>query len=228
MRIAVLIPDRNDRPKFLANCWRMMEEQTLKPVHIEIINNEVIDVNADGYVEPGSQKCDITFRYRTGYDKLRNKGFDLIAFIENDDWYSPHYLETMVAEWNKRGQPDIIGTDYTIYYQLEFRKFLEMNHKTRSSAMSTLIRPDLNFPWCKDEDPFTDMWIWNQIRNKVTFKPEKHICIGMKHGVGLCGGQYHRTRLERYKFNDPNMSFLKSVLDENSFKFYSTYFPYEV
>lgn len=103
-----------------------------------------------------------------------------------------------------------------------------MNHTTRSSAMSTLIKPDLDFPWCVDHEPFTDMWIWNKINNKITFKPKLNICMGMKHGQGLCGGKFHEDRLERYVYDDANHAFLKSNLDEESFKFYSTYFNNEV
>ena len=61
MRTAVLIPSRNDRPDFLANCLRMMQAQTLQPYHIEIVDDKAL-----------SNEKDITLRYRIGYDKLRN------------------------------------------------------------------------------------------------------------------------------------------------------------
>jgi hypothetical protein len=215
IKIAVLIPDRNDRPKFLANCLRMIENQTLKPNIIEVINEP-----------PKNDFCDITYRYRTGYDKLRNQNIDVIALMENDDWYAPNYLETMVKKWVESGKPDLLGTSYTIYYHIGLFAYHYMHHMERSSAMSTLIKPDLYIKWCDDKEPYTDMHLWNYPGlSKVIFTPETNICLGIKHNVGLCGGLSHSpTKLYRYNVLDNDKSFLKSVLDAQSFEFYSNYF----
>lgn len=216
MKVAVLIPDRGDRPKFLDNCLRMMKVQTLRPDIIELVN----DI-------PRSDVCDITWRYRTGYDRLRNKDIDVIALIENDDWYHPQYLEYMISQWRgyERIRPDILGTDYTIYYHLKTRGYYTMYHDDRASAMNTLIRPDLNFDWCSDREPYTDMHLWKTLRGPV-IHPSLDYSIGIKHGVGLCGGDMHKNRLHRFERGhlDPEYSFLKTTMDEPSYKFYSTYF----
>lgn len=212
MRIGVIIPDRGDRPDLLANCLRMLKAQTLQPEIIELVNDA-----------PTSESCDITKRYRIGYDRLRNKGLDLIAFIENDDWYSPDYLETMANKWIESGKPDIIGTNYTIYYHIRLFAHFTMNHDTRSSAMSTLLKPDLNFKWCVDHEPYTDIHLWHTLKG-VIFEPEKTICMGIKHGVGLCGGKTHIDRFDRFIHKDSNKGFLREKLDSDSFKFYSQYF----
>ncbi len=224
MKFGIIIPDRNDRPQFTANCLRMIEAQTIKPTIIEHVKDFPIDVNADGYVEPvqPGNKADITLRYRIGYERLRGKGLDVIFLIENDDWYSPDYFEVMLDAWKKHGYTDIFGTNYTKYYHLKLLSHFDMNHQTRSSAMSTMLKPNLDFAWCKDEDPFTDLHLWRTLKG-VTFKPHKHICMGFKHGVGLCGGKFHTSKLYRYDQSgqkDSDMSFLKSTLDEKSFEFY--------
>lgn len=216
LKVGVIIPDRNDRPRFLKNCLRLLENQTLKPEIIELVN-----------YAPLSENVDITQRYKYGYEKLRNKGLDVIAFIENDEWYSNDYLETMVNAWENAKRPDIFGTDYTIYYHIKLLSYYTMYHDLRSSAMSTLIKPDLNFEWCRDSEPYTDMHLWTNLKG-VTFRPEKHICLGIKHGVGMCGGHAHTTRLQRYKSdlatNDSNTTFLKSLVDIESYKFYCEFF----
>lgn len=209
MRVGIIIPDRGDRPEFLKNCLRMISNQTLQPSIIELVNDE-----------PLSKECDITWRYRTGYDRLRNKELDIIALIENDDWYSPTYLETMVNEWINRGKPNIIGTDHTIYYHIGLFAHFTMHHTQRSSAMSTLIRPDLEFKWCQDNEPYTDIHLWESLKG-IIFKPENTICMGIKHGVGLCGGRSHVDRLNRYVNKDENKDFLKKILDLDSYWFYS-------
>ena len=218
MRTAVLIPSRNDRPDFLANCLRMMQAQTLQPYHIEIVDDKAL-----------SNEKDITWRYRIGYDRLRNKCFDVIALIENDDWYSPNYLEYMVQQWIDAGKPVLFGTDYTIYYHLKEQAYFTMNHDDRASAMNTLIRPDFYFNWCKDNDPYTDIHLWHHAgTTQKIIHPDKHYSIGMKHGIGLCGGRNHIDKLDRFKNKDTNSSFLHKHIveianDIDSFNFYSNF-----
>jgi hypothetical protein len=212
MRIGVIIPDRGDRPGFLENCLRMIKAQTLKPAIIELVNDE-----------PTSKNYDITKRYRMGYDRLRNKDLDIIALMENDDWYAPEYLETMISRWISSGKPEIFGLDHTIYYHIRLFAHFTMNHSSRSSAMNTIVKPDLNFKWCPDHEPYTDIHLWNTLKGTI-ISPEKTICMGIKHGIGLCGGRSHLDRLHRYINPDEQKEFLKATLDQVSFEFYSKVF----
>lgn len=193
----------------------MMEAQTLQPHTIELVNYPA-----------ESNEVDITQRYRRGYDLFRNKGFDLIAFIENDDYYHPEYLETMVKEYEKVGKPDLIGTNYTPYYHLCLRAWFDFLHDQRASAMNTLIKPDLNFEWCPDSNPYTDLYLWLQLQGitKHTFKPEKMLSIGLKHNTGKCGGIGHNDRLEMFSRNDQSYTWLKENMNPESFNFYSKIF----
>ena len=166
---------------------------------------------------------DITWRYRTGYEKLKH--FDVILFMENDDWYHPQYIEMMINKWHEQGQPDLLGTSYTIYYHIGVLAHFTMQHRERASQMNTLIRGGLDLKWCSDSEPYTDMWLWmrtdiNKIR-RVIFTPDKTYSIGIKHGVGLCGGSNHFNRMHRYTNQDENMKFLKSLMDIDSLNFYS-------
>lgn len=215
MKIGVICPDRGDRPKFLNNFKRMLKYQTLQPDEVLIVGLNEVKVT--------DNKPDITKRYRYGYDYMSEKGVDVIALMENDDWYSPDYLKTMIAEWEKHGKPDIFGTNYTIYYNLHLNKGFTFNHKRRSSAMSTLIKPNLGFKWCADHEPYTDIHLWHHIQNKKTFQPREHICIGIKHGTGLCGGRHHTDRLNRYEAKEYDISLLKQTMDEASYTFYTNY-----
>lgn len=211
MKIAIIIPDRNDRPELLANCMRMIKAQTLQPDHIELVNDA-----------PLNDKCDITYRYRIGYERLRGKGFDAILLMENDDWYSKDFIQEMVAAWLEHKQPDIIGTGYSLYYHLKIHAWFKMAHPRRSSAMSTLIKPDLNFPWCADHEPYTDMHLWRTLKG-CTFSPVKPICISMKHNTGKTGGRYHDNYLHQFT-NANGLPFLQQYLDPESFAFYSTFY----
>lgn len=226
MKIAVLIPDRGDRPKFLRNCLRMVDGQTMKPNMVCVVGMDEGFEGSDIYVHVETEEgvCDITKRYRVGYDTLREKGLDCILLMENDDWYDPDYIKTMVSEWERIGRPDLLGQTSTIYYHLRLFSWFTMHHTSRSSAMNTLIKADLELRWPVDEEPYTDIWLWNLLKG-VVFKPEKLICMGMKHGEGLCGGRSHVEGLHRYNVNlDNEKVFLKEHLDKESFEFYANYF----
>lgn len=212
VKVGIIIPDRNDRPLFLKNCLDIISRQSIQPTIVELVN----------YV-PESNNIDITQRYRRGYDNLRNKGLDIIAFMENDEWYADNYLETMVNEWIKLGKPKMIGTNYTIYYHIKLNAYFTMQHFTRSSAMSTLIKPDLDIKWCEDEQPYTDLWLWKHIGG-ITFEPKKIICLGIKHGIGKCGGMAHIDKLHRYVNLDEKKDYLRSIVDEKSFNLYENIF----
>lgn len=213
MKVGVIIPTRGDRPELLANCLRMLKQQTLPPSAITIVNDK-----------PLNDKCDITYRYRKGYDELRKRGLDVIVFIEDDDWYANDYIETICREWQAHGRPSLFGTTYTIYYHIKLFAQYTMHHHQRSSAMSTLIVPDMNFTWCRDDEAYTDIWLWEKIKDQKLFTPDKHICLGIKHGTGLCGGRSHTTHLYRYQTPDPQKEWLKNTIDQESFEFYSNYF----
>lgn len=235
MRIGVIIPTRGDRPKFLENCLRQLTHQSVQPEVIDVVN-DVLPIKKD---REGNVLPDITWRYRIGYDRLRNKGLDLIALIEDDDWYHKTYLEHMANKWLENNKPNLLGTDFTVYYNIKLFAHFIMIHSERASAMNTFIVPDMNFSWCPDNEPYADMHLWgskNNITNKVVLQsctpfainpatyPKNILSIGMKHGVGLCGGRSHVDRLHRYINKDIDKSFLKQHLDAESFKFYSNYF----
>ena len=220
LKIAVLIPDRGDRPEFLENCLRMIKAQTVQPDLIHVIN-----------YAPRSEKCDITERYRTAYHALDGMNYDCILFMENDDFYSKKYIETMISKWIENGKPELFGTNYTYYYHIGLKRYMKLTHFRRASMMNTLIKPDLNIKWPVDDYPYTDAAIWQvdkfQIENKcirrmISVDPGEIISIGIKHNVGMAGGHYHNNRLERYDVNDSDFNFLESVMDNESFTFYKS------
>tara|TARA_R110001599_G_C12152784_1_gene651615 strand:+ start:204 stop:791 length:588 start_codon:yes stop_codon:yes gene_type:complete len=187
----------------------MIAAQTLQPDEVLVIDFPATD-----------GKKDITKRYKEGYNKLRNKGLHAIFLMENDDWYCTTYFEQMMAAWKLSDCPDIFGTSNTIYYHIEINAWFTFYHSTRSMAMSTLIRPDLNIEWPVDEDPYTDISLWSQLQSKVVYIFPELICLGIKHGTGLCGGENHSTAMERFIHDDSNFMLLKNHMDEDSLSFY--------
>lgn len=228
MKIGIIVPDRGDRPRLLAHCQRMIKAQTVQPSYTMIMN-----------YTPESEKKDITQRYRRGYDLLRGKRLDAIFFIESDDYYASNYIEKHLEEWEKAGKPEIFGPRETIYYHIRLQEYFTMYHEQRTSAMATIIKPDMNFNWAPDEEPYCDSWLWENSAhspgNKLTralFTPKKHLCIGIKgHEEGtLTGGNMHIDRLGHYQAHgrkDDGLKFLRDHVDPESFHFYTTFFAEE-
>lgn len=210
MKVAVVIPDRGDRPKFLRQCKKMLKRQTRKPDAVYLMN-----------FGPTSSAFDLTKRVRLGFEKAKRNGFDCVLIIENDDYYSEDYIETMVSKWQELGRPNLLGIDSTTYYHLKKRAWRTMDHKNRSSLFTTLISCKAEFDFPSDNEVFLDLYLWGVLKGK-TFSTDKKLAIGIKHGVGKCGGKGHSTFI--YTENDPYMSQLEKWTDENSFIFYINLF----
>ena len=217
MKIAIIIPDRGDRPELLNQCEKLIKGQ-LFPEN----KAPEIDVLLDN-LPPESEDCDITLRYRRSYEKAtaQNK-YDLIFFMENDDYYSPFYLYLMILNWKAEGKPILFGTNYTYYYHIGILKFRKLIHNHRSSMMSTCVIPGLDIVWPPDSEQYTDKYLWAQFKNvAVTFNPPEIICLGIKHNIGKTGGLFHNDRFHAYKEDDSDMTFLKKHMGAD-YEFYKT------
>jgi len=180
MKICVIIPDRGDRPKLTEQCLKYMNRQTRKPDHIEHV-----------LWKPKENVYDLTERIRIAYETLRDK-FDVFAIIENDDWYSDQYLKAYLAEWEKAGKPDLFGSDHTYYYHIKKDQYKLMTHPNRASLFTTWIKGGLDIDWPKDDDLQLDMKLWSNPKlSKATTKLT--LAVGIKHGIGKCGGIGHTT-----------------------------------
>ena len=206
MKIGVLIPDRGDRPKLTKHCFKMIERQTLKPDHIEHVNHT-----------PKSNDYDLTERVRIGFDHLISNGCDCVLVMENDDFYSKHYIEEMVSGWIQNGKPELFGYNSTTYYHIFKKQYNILSHPNRASLMNTLISCSVSIEWPADNFVFLDLELWKQL-DGVSVSDDKNLCTGMKHGVGLCGGRGHHQM--QYPNQDGDSSFLRSIVDEYSFNFY--------
>jgi len=179
MNICAIIPDRGDRPRFTTKCIDYLKRQTLVPHRIAIVRNE-----------PESDSPDLTKRVRKAYEALKHQ-YDVFCVIENDDWYSHAYIETMAKEWDNAGRPDLFGSNTTTYYHILKDQHRRMEHPNRSSLFTTWIKGGQTIPWPSDDTLNLDVYLWGLPVRKVTTKTE--LAIGIKHGQGMCGGQGHTT-----------------------------------
>lgn len=203
-RISVVTPDRGDRPEFLNQCKVYVKRQTLQPIAHLIVNNP-----------PLARSCDIGHRLRSGISFLKDE-CDYVAVMENDDWYSPNYLEVMVKQLkafaSKWGYPLFFGIDLMQIYHLNLRRYATYTRRKFSCLCCMLLRSDI-LDWVDwGDECYVDGYLF---RNKCLTTPNSPVCVvsglvlGIKHGIGLCGTTDHKAFKGKH---DKNLSFLSRLV----------------
>jgi len=211
MKFCAIIPTREDRPGFLDHCLMQMNRQTVKPVEIFIIGKK--------YIEPVQRLPDIKQRVMYGIKLAKEHGIDYCYIIEDDDYYPDEYFESM--SFNNY---DFVGIESTIQHHIVFRKYLNLHHACRSSLYCTGLKISSleGFNWNAAQPVFLDIDLWDFINTKdklmIFHKPDK-FPIGIKHGIGMCGGVSHNN-INVYTEDDNNYDFLKKNVRKESFEFY--------
>lgn len=210
-QFAIIVPDRGDRPKLREWC-----EHQVNKFHAE---GHMFTVYVD--FKPVNDKYDLVERIYEGVDTAKSRGIDFVFIVENDDFYPKDYLHNM---GDQEGF-DFIGCQHSYYYNLRNLTWQRFEHRNRSSLYNTGFRISAmdGFPWqnlMRSNNPFLDIeiWKWAMKRGKRKIKfVESTGSIGIKHGIGLCGGKGHRMEMVN---NDQGMEWLKSHVDSESFEFY--------
>lgn len=204
--IGVIIPDRTDRPEFLRNCLRLIGKQTRRPDRIFLMNHS-----------PKDDQFDLTKRVRRGFERANKAGCTAVLIMENDDFYHETYIERMVKGWINEGAPTLYGHNKTLYYHIIKNQHSTIHHPGRASLMNTLISCRGPIDWPEDSEIFLDLYLWKKYEG-VSVQPEKNpICIGIKHGVGKCGGSGHNRM--QFRESDPRMTKLQKWTGDD-FNFY--------
>lgn len=202
--VGVVVPTRGDRPLFLERAKLMISRQTFSPDHLRIV-----DENS------GMDGVDLAWRYQIGFTELFEKGCDVVFCWEDDDWYADDFIETMVNQWFIAGKPEIFGIGQSFYYNIFSNKYAVFNHHGRASMMATLVtKAVLRLKWDLS-DAYLDAFLWKSLRGK-TFLPAKPIAIGIKHGIGLCGGGGHSQDWARYNQDDKGFQKLDGYIGIDS------------
>jgi hypothetical protein len=202
-KFAVIIPDRNDRPELIQHCFNQLSRMTTKPDEVFHINWKPIDNHVD-----------LVERVLDGVLKAKDAGFDMVFIVENDDAYPANYFERF-GDFNG----DMFGDEMTYYYHLKTRQYKSIYHTGRASLFTTGFRISTlgDFKWGGDQ--FLDVRLWLHAKNNRLKKVFVNTgAIGIKHGIGLCGGKGHKMKTLNH---DPHMSWLKGRVDRDSYLFYS-------
>lgn len=187
VKVGVVIPTRNNRPAFLAQCHKYMERQT-HPYH------QMCTVSYEQKTFPH----DLAERYEAGFASMQ--GVDLILLIEDDDWYRADYIARMVERWEFHGRPEIYGISDSLYYHIFSQRYWHSKHPGRASAYSTAVSAKAKVNWSALDPLWMDIGIWQQLKGVAEELPHR-ISVGIKHGIGECGGVGHYPGF--YERRDP-------------------------
>ncbi len=207
MEFATITPSRNDRPELLEFCRHQLQRMVgVKPSKSYFIIHE-------------SQKYpDLIDRIKHGIKRARNDGFEFVFIMEDDDFYPIDYF----CKMEPKESDCFVGSPETTYYNLRNNTWQTMAHPGRSSLFNTGF--NLNcikfFDFPQDNKTNLDIELWNFANQKnLSTRFVKNGSVGMKHGLGICGGKGHEWTM---KNQDEHWEWLKANVDTEAFTFYKS------
>lgn len=151
---------------------------------------------------------------------------EAIAFIEDDDWYAPNYLEDMVAKLDEGY--DIVGEANARYYHVPTGRRRQLQNVEHASLCQTVIRAELLPLFRKALDSnerYFDIVLWQLVTKHKLRRflfPESERCVGIKGLPGREGiGNGHAPN-SHWK-EDTTGSFLQSWVGAEAAKFYEPF-----
>lgn len=202
MKITCITATAPGREKFLARCKEYVSRFTRQPDEHLVVSSTDFRANLRTMVESAQG--------------------DMLAFIEDDDWYHPEYLKDMHdrLEYSKRA---LIGYDPTMYYHILHEGYKIIPHKGRASLYTTAGFTNVIYtaldPILDDKNKAVDISLWSYL-HAVSVTTVGHLAIGIKHGfTATTEGRGHQLPAT-YWSKDPGGLYLKSLIGESDFEFY--------
>lgn len=116
--------------------------------------------------------------------KLPNSEF--IFFIEDDDWYGPDYVASLLIALMTH---DLVGESHSRYYNVSQRSYHHCGNTGHAALCATAFRAALIpriVSLIKNSDVFLDLRIWADLSCSKFLQPTQH-CVGLKGQAGRPG-----------------------------------------
>lgn len=206
MKIACIICDHGGRDELIGLANLQLEQQTRWPDAIYTIGPPQLQPNGS---------VDLVARLKIGYEMAKRDKMDFVLIIE-DDAYQKDYIQRFIPYMNF----DFVGQDYTYYYQLKQRAWARFDHKYRSSLFTTGFKVSAlnNWNWddLRPDLAMVDIRLWEYAKRRTKAFIDTG-AIGIKSGLGLCGGRGHLLKMDNH---DPEMNWLNEKVSKDAFEFY--------
>ena len=200
MTVTIITPT-GGRSEAFALCEKYMARQTLKPDQWLVVDDylpRTACTMGQEVIYPAHtwKEGDMTLT-KNLLEALQKATGDYILIIEDDDWYSPKYIETMVSYLKEH---DLVGEGRAKYYNIfNSRCMIHTNMEHASlcqTAFTKKLIPDI-IKTVKDNitQKFIDIEIWKIDCKKIIFDG-KNICVGIKGMPGRGGiGYGHKDKM---------------------------------
>jgi len=217
-----LITPTADRPKAFALCEKWMGRQTFKDVQWIVVDGGESAVNCtmgQEYIRnpfSGSSIQNFTSNLREGVKRARA---DKILIIEDDDWYSPNYVEVMVEALDT----DLVGQIPPRYYNIRTRKYRVFN-VNRASLCCTGFRSTLIPAFLRILDLgtcYVDIHLWRSTESKKVIR--RNDSVGIKGLPGKAG--LAPAHLNFRGTPDKNYKVLRQWIGADAALYENFYFP---
>jgi len=231
-----LITPTGARPDQIRLCSKFMKAQTIKDV-VWIIVDDALPRSTDFIKEDFKEGWTIEKIYPEPFwqfgqntqgrniaaamQRVKELNPDAIFIIEDDDYYSPTYIEKMLV---KLQGYDLAGERNTIYYNVRLRRWCRNGNALWSSLFQTAFTMAVVPVFEKlYGEKFIDLELFKNIRNKNLFNDGDY-GIGIKGQPGRAGiGAGHGWI--RNMIPDPDMSKLREFIGED-YKYYERAYRY--
>jgi glycosyltransferase involved in cell wall biosynthesis len=221
LQLTIITPT-GDRPEAFALCEKFISRQTYKDKFqwIVVDDGEVATRCTQGqtYIRRQPKRGPVHTLPENLRSAIPSIHGEKILFIEDDEWYHPDYLKSMV-EW--LDQDALVGVITARYYWPRityYREFPEHKHASlcrtgiRSSLIPTLIK------CCGGRDPSIDIRLWET--TKGTRHPS-NLVVGMKQMPGRKSGGGDPIKAGK---SDADLKVLKSWIGDD-WKYYQPILP---
>jgi len=225
-KLCVIVPTRGDRSDLLGYTKKMIENQTIQPEMVYIID-----------YSPKNEYNDQIDRVNKGVELAEKDGMERVIIFEDDDYYPSNYIEMVLNEWNDE---ELIGGYYYSIYHLNSRKHLEVTvdscdgvsplHstsfkiKTYKKFLESGVIERNESGYIKNLDTF--IWNWAE-KSKIKRKQiKKKLVLSIKHNFGHSISLYHKDKTwETRGVSDSKLEYLKEwVKDADLFSYYTNFY----
>ena len=147
---------------------------------------------------------------RAGLGLVRH---DAVIIIEDDDWYSPDYVQTVANRLESQPVMALCGEAPSRYYNVRTRCYHQLHNSQHASLCQTAFRLELA-PRVLDvlegfDQPWVDIRLWSKLEGVLY---QSNLCIGIKGMSGREGtGMGHKTG----GAPDPELNVLREWIGAN-------------
>jgi len=210
--LVTLITPTGDRPESFALCERWIQQQDYTgPIQwIVVDDGKTVTKVTQGQLylrETPQRKHSLCRNIRTAIPHINGQ---CVLIIEDDDYYHPHYVSTMVGRLQNAALVGEVGAKYYYVRESRYRHFAEHRHASLCRTGMTRNVIETLKQCAEGNNPSIDLRLWARWKgSRETWKDSNQtqsLCVGIK---GVSGRSSRNWKLSRESVPDPEHVTLK-------------------